>query len=108
MGVRTWILAVVATAVGLAIASVDSRPTWDDTGITAGAIFVSAFLIAALARRRPWLWALLVGGWVPVFALASGRDPAALLALVFAFLGAYAGFGLSRLGAEPGPVARDD
>jgi hypothetical protein len=30
---RTWLLAIIAAALGLAIALVDARPTWDDTGI---------------------------------------------------------------------------
>ena len=51
---RTVILAIAAVAVGLAIAYVDSRPSWDDTGLT-------------------------------------------VVALVFAFAGAYSGNGVSRL-----------
>ena len=95
--VRTWILACIAVVVGLAIAYVDSRPTWDDSGVTAGALLISAFAIAFAARRRPWLWALLVGGWVPAIEFGIGGHPASFIALVFAFVGAYAGNGVSRL-----------
>jgi hypothetical protein len=36
----------LAIAAGLLIADIDSRPAWDDTGITAGMIF-----FGALGRR---------------------------------------------------------
>jgi len=39
------VLFVVALGVGGMIAYVDSRPTWDDTGVTAAAIFGSCFLL---------------------------------------------------------------
>jgi hypothetical protein len=95
--VRTWLLALIAAPLGLAIASVDARPTWDDTGITAGVVLVSAFVVSALAGRRPWLWALLVGVWVPAITILNGGDPAAFLALGFALAGAYAGDATARL-----------
>ena len=94
--VGTVILAAAATAVGLGIAVVDSRPGWDDTGITAVSLFVAAGLAAAVAGRWPWLWALLVGAWVPL--LESGRDgnPASLAALAFAAAGAGLGWAVRR------------
>ena len=48
-------LSLAAIALGLLIAWVDSAPTWDDTGITAGMIFLTAAVFGAyagaLARR---------------------------------------------------------
>jgi hypothetical protein len=105
---RTIILIAIAAVVGLAIAYVDSRPTWNDTGVTAGALLVAAFLISAAAGRWPWLWALLVGGWIPLAAITAGRDPSAALALAFAIIGAYAGYAASRAARSMRPVARDD
>jgi hypothetical protein len=105
---RTLILVAIATLVGVAISYVDSRPTWDDTGVTAAALSLAAFLIAAVAGRWPWLWALLVGGWTPVAAIVAGRDPSAALALAFAFLGALAGYGVARLGESMRPTTSDD
>jgi hypothetical protein len=95
--VRNWILVGIAALAGLAIAYIDSRPAWDDTGVTAGALLISAFAVSLLAGHRPWLWGLLVGGWVPAVEFGIDRHPASFIALVFAFVGAYAGHGVSRL-----------
>jgi hypothetical protein len=90
------LLLPIAICLGLLIAYVDSRPNWDDTGITAGAILVTSGVFGLLAPSRPWLWALAVGAWVPAYAIASARNFASLLALVFAFAGAYAGMGVRK------------
>ena len=93
-------LLVAAVLVGLAIAYVDSRPTWDDAGITAFSMLLAAGLFGLIAPRRPWLWALAVGIWVPAYAIARADSPAAfgmLLVLAFPFAGAYLGFGVRRL-----------
>ena len=60
------ILIAFSIAIGVLIAYVDSRPNWDDTGITAVAIFAACFLFAAFDPVRPWLWALCVGVWIPL------------------------------------------
>jgi hypothetical protein len=65
--------------------------------VTAGALLISSFLMSALAGRRPWLWAVLVAIWVPAIEFGIDRHPASFVALVFAFVGAYAGHGVSRL-----------
>ena len=105
---RIWLLAIIAAGLGIAIAVVDTRPTWDDTGITAGVVLVAAFIVSALAGRRPWLWALLVGMWVPALTIANGGDPAAVLALAFALAGAYAGQAVSRLWRRRAAVTPED
>jgi hypothetical protein len=105
---RTWLLAIVAAAIGIAIALVDARPNWDDTGITAGVLLVTAFIVSALAGHRPWLWALLVGIWVPAVTILNGGDPAAVLALPFAAAGAYAGYAVSRLWRRRAPATPED
>lgn len=69
---------VFAIAAGLSIAWVDSRPTWDDTGVSAAALFGSAALATALGVR-PWLVALVVA--VPVL-LAHLPQPNAGLFLI--------------------------
>jgi hypothetical protein len=93
---RTVLLAAVACAVGLAIAYVDSRPTWDDTGVTAGALFAAGAAFGYLGRSRAWLWALLIGVWIPVLEFRGPAGGAALLALVFAFAGAACGSLIGR------------
>jgi hypothetical protein len=41
--------------------------------------------------------AVLVAIWVPAIEFGIDRHPASFVALVFAFVGAYAGHGVSRL-----------
>ena len=85
------IVLAVALSVGGLIAYVDSRPTWDDTGVTALAILVVCGLLGLLAPKRPWLWALAVGLWIPLLGIAVTHNYGSLLALLIAFAGAYAG-----------------
>jgi hypothetical protein len=91
MGFGSFLPLALALALGLGITLVDSRPKWDDTGITAGAVFLVALLFGAISPRRAWLWALAIGGWIPVLGIASHRNFGALIALAPAFLGAYIG-----------------
>jgi hypothetical protein len=86
----------LAAVLGLSIAYVDSRPGWDDTGVTAVALFASGALCGALAPGRPWLWGLAVGAWTPIVGIAREGNYGSLLALVFAFAGAYAGMAVRR------------
>jgi hypothetical protein len=98
------VLFVGALAFGIAITYIDSRPTWDDTGITAGAMLLGAGVLGLLGPRRPWAWALLVGFWIPAYAIArapSTGSLAMLIVLVFPFVGAYLGMALRR-GLAPG------
>ena len=91
------ILLAVAVLSGLFIAYVDSRPTWDDTGITVGTILLVCGLIALLGYQRPWLLALAVGGWLPLYERITTHNFGTILALIIAFIGAYAGWAF-RLG----------
>jgi hypothetical protein len=49
-----------------------------------------------MGPNRPWLWALVIGSWIPVLGIASASNYGSLLALVFAFAGAYAGMALRK------------
>jgi hypothetical protein len=89
-------LVVLAVAVGAAIAFVDSRPGWDDTGITAGLLLGSAAVVAAASGRRPWLWALLIGLPTPVFEMATGGSPGSIAALGLAAVGSLGGWFVAR------------
>src|SRR5437763_402953 len=84
------LLWLAALAGGAGIAYVDSRPGWDDTGVSAAAILALSGLLGMVSPDRPWLWAVLVGAWVPVVGLAAG-NLGSLLALAIAFAGAYLG-----------------
>ena len=91
------ILIAIAIMAGLFFVYVDSRPTWDDTGILAGAILLTCGLIVVVGYQRPWLLALAVGAWIPLRGILVTHNYASLLALVIAFVGAYAGWAF-RLG----------
>lgn len=90
-GMKTALLVVVAVALGLSIAYMDSRPNFDDAGITAGALLVSAGLLGLIGPERPWLWALGVGVWIPLQGIAMKHDFAMLIVFLFPLAGAYLG-----------------
>jgi len=90
MSVRTRILlasALVGCA-GAAIAWVDSRPGWDDTGVTAGVLLITA-AFGGLAGLPAWAAALLVAG--PIVATEISGGTGVLLAIPFAAAGGLAG-----------------
>jgi len=98
------LLLALAVLMGFLIAYVDSRPTWDDTGITAGMMLLSSGLLTLLGYRRPWVIALAVGLWTPFYEMyLSGnfRLPGVilfpLLILLITSMGAYTGWAV-RLG----------
>ena len=95
---RRWIALGVAGTAGIAIALIDSSPGWDSTGITAGLLFISAGVAAAIGRDRPWLWALLVGLPTPVLETVRDGNAGSWLALVFAAGGATVGSVVGRVG----------
>jgi len=100
IGRRDGALAVAAAAIGFAIGYFDSRPSWDDTGVTVSLILLTSAVLTGISGQRPWLWALLVGGWVPLFEIWGRGGPASLVALVVAAVGATAGYALVRV-AQP-------
>lgn len=99
---RDGLLAVLSIGVGLAIGYVDSRPTWDDTGITAALLLLTAAMAAGASGRRPWLWALLIGAWVPLFEIGGSGGLASLAGLGIAAIGALGGYLLVRFSRAEG------
>jgi hypothetical protein len=88
------VLLAVALALGGLLAYVDTRPTWDDTGVTAGALLVISGVLGFLGPNRAWLWALALGVWIPLLAVVRAQNYWAILALVVAFVGAYCGMAI--------------
>ncbi|MBA3946902.1 MAG: hypothetical protein H0X37_20360 [Herpetosiphonaceae bacterium] len=84
-------LVLVALVAGSLIGWMDTRPTWDDTGITVGMIVIACLLLGAARPHRAWVWALLVGGWVPALNILFHHNYGSVAALAFAFAGAYVG-----------------
>jgi uncharacterized ion transporter superfamily protein YfcC len=99
-GRRDAFLVVLSIGIGLVIAYLDSSPTWDDTGITATMLLLMAALISGLSARRPWLWAILIGAWIPIVEFSSAGW-AGLMAIGVAAIGATAGYLLARVGQRP-------
>lgn len=98
------VLLVLAILMGLFIAYVDSRPTWDDTGITVGTMLLSSGLLTLLGHRRPWLIALAIGLWTPLYETYVSHNfglPGVvlfpLIVLLICLVGAYSGWAV-RLG----------
>ncbi len=96
------LLLLGATAMGLAICWVDSRPGWDDTGISVGCILLVSALLGAVSPKRAWQWGLSIGIWIPLYNLIWTHNYGAFLALVPAFVGAYIGAGV-RTVVQPPP-----
>jgi hypothetical protein len=99
MRIRDLALIALATASGVVVAWIDSRPGWDDTGITAALLVLAAAAVTAVSGRRPWLWALLVGAWTPAVEITAGGSAASLIAIGFAAVGAMGGWLLARSAA---------
>jgi hypothetical protein len=91
------ILLAVALLAGLFSAWVDSRPTWDDTGILVGGLLLVSGLLTLLGGRRPWLIALAIGLWIPLHDIYLSHDLRMLVVLLVPFIGAYVGWAV-RLG----------
>ncbi len=85
------LLATVALVIGAAIAAIDSRPGWNDAGVTAGLLVVGTAVVTAVAGRQPWLWTLLVGAPLPIVEIPSSGSAAPLVALLFAAIGSSLG-----------------
>jgi hypothetical protein len=87
-----YVLLGLGVLAGLFVTFVDSRPTWDDTGVTAGLLFVSAGLLTVLGFRRPWLVGLAVGIWLPAYHIYRSHDLMMLIVLLIPMCGAYLGW----------------
>jgi len=78
----------------------DTRPAFDDTGITVvgliGAAFLAVVIDGSADVRRALALALLVGIWIPIIEIALPGTFGSVMALVFAGAGALAGLVVAR------------
>jgi hypothetical protein len=102
IGGRDGVLALVAAAIGLTLGYLDSRPSWDDTGITAALLLLTSAMVAGFSGRRPWLWALLIGIWIPLLEGWGAAGVASIAALAVSALGAFGAYLLVRASAPGG------
>ncbi len=93
---REPLWAAFGLACGVLIASIDTRPTWDDTGVTAGLLLGSAFVVSAISGRRPLLWGVLVGGPLAAMSVVGGALPVAIVVSAIALGGAGLGWVVRR------------
>jgi hypothetical protein len=89
-------LFLLALAIGVLVGWVDSRPTWDDTGITVSILLLMSIGFGAAQPRFAWLMALALGIWVPIFGILLTHNSGSLIALAITFFGAFLG-AISRL-----------
>ena len=89
---NSLIILLLATLTGLAIAWIDARPTWDDTGISVGMILLAATIFGYFSLRKPWLTGLAVSIWIPLYGMATTHHVETLIALIPGFAGAYLGY----------------
>lgn len=102
MAMMQKIMLMFALAAGGLITYVDSRPGWDDTGVTAFAILAVCGVLGLVGPKRPWLWAIAVGVWIPLLGIAVTHNYGSVLALLIAFAGAYAGMAIRNAVAPVG------
>jgi hypothetical protein len=93
---RSAVIGTLALLVGIAIGYVDSRTTWDDAGVTAGALFIAALILSVPRPRAAWLVSLAVGLPVVAFNIVLHGGFGSVVALAFSGVGAAAGFAIGR------------
>jgi hypothetical protein len=91
------ILIVLALLAGLIIGWIDTRPNWNDTGVTVGLIFISSFVLGLFSGKNAWILALIIGLCITSlnFLVSSRLDSA--ISLVISLAGVYGGFALKHL-----------
>ena len=88
---RFWLILIIAIAEGMLIGWIDSRPNWDDTGITVGMILIGTFILGVVHPKHSWVWALSVGIWIPIWNIVLHNNYGSIIAIAFAMAGAYSG-----------------
>lgn len=96
MNRKTLVVVAIAAAVGAVIGFVDSRPTWDDTGVTVGALLLAALVLALIRPRAAWMIALAVGLPVVLFNTVARGGFGSVAAIGFSAVGAGIGYGIGR------------
>jgi hypothetical protein len=93
---KFWLQLLLAIIIGLIIGWVDSRPSWDDAGITALAILLATASLGAAIPTRAWVSGFAVGGSILILNVVLNRNYGAAVALIIAFTGAYAGAAIRK------------
>ena len=96
---RMHVIGGLALVAGAFIAWVDTRPGWDDTGVTAGALLIGAGLAASAGLRWRIAAAVVVGPLL--LAEVRGAGGGLAVAPALAVVGALGGALLRRVTARP-------
>jgi hypothetical protein len=94
---KFWLLIILSLAVGLTIGWIDSRPNWNDTGVTVGLIFLSSFLLSLLAEKHFWVIGIIIGICITSFNYILHNNLQSVVSFIIAFAGAYSGAGIKKL-----------
>ena len=100
MNSRFYLPLILSIIFGSIIAWIDTRPNWDDTGITVGLILISTMICGALSPSRAWLLALIVGGAIFGANIILHGSYESAIPLGFAFMGAYTGAGIRKMSGK--------
>jgi hypothetical protein len=84
-------LIIIALGLGVCIGWIDSRPSWNDTGITAIIVFGVTALLGLTFPKRAWIWAILISIWIPIWNILLRSNYESLIAVAIALVGAYGG-----------------
>lgn len=91
MRYKFLILLAAAIVIGISIGWMDIRPNWDDTGITVMIVLIGSAVLGFTMPPRAWVWAIVLGIWVPLFNIIINQNYGSAVALVIAFTGSYIG-----------------
>lgn len=97
MSRKFLLLLILSIIAGSAIGWIDSRPNWDDTGVTVGLIIISTAIMGGIMPEHAWLWGLVTGGIVSAMDIMLAANYGSLLAVAFAISGAYLGLLFTRI-----------
>lgn len=86
----------VAIGVGCAVGFVDSRPNWDDTGVTVGLLVLTALVLACIRPRVAWVSGLAVSVPVVLFNAITRGGFGSLVGVAISMVSAGIGYGLGR------------
>ena len=93
-----WIVIAVALLIGFFLLSYDQRT--DDAGIEAGLLVATSLALTLAAPRAALAIALAIGLPIVAYDVWHGNGPA-VIALVFAFVGAGLGYLMRRMTLTP-------
>lgn len=86
----------VAIGIGCAVGFVDSRPNWDDTGVTVGLLVLTALVLACIRPRVAWVSGLAVSVPVVLFNAITRGGFGSLVGVAISMVSAGIGYGLGR------------